>query len=114
MNITNNTLYNTDDFAKLMAKNVNKTLFMIYKQNKDSSYNLENISFHNFTTNDNFYEQIIKTIKSIYISRDTFELTKNNNQIDIRLFGYIIEITNIPNLKLINEENLIKFIYENY
>jgi len=105
MNITNDNLYNTDDLVKIIAKNTNNTLFIIYNQNKDSSYNLENNSFHNFTTNDKFYQQIIKIIKSIYSCKDTFELSINNNQIDIRLFGYIIEITNIPNLK---------FIYENY
>ena len=27
MNITNDTLYDTDDLAKIIAKNVNKTLF---------------------------------------------------------------------------------------
>lgn len=114
MNITNDTFYDVDDFAKIIAKNVNKTLFIIYKQNKDSSYNLENILFHNFTTNENFYKQIIKTIKSIYNCIDTFELSKNNHQISLRLFGYIIEITNIPNLNLIKEEDLIKYIDINY
>lgn len=114
MNITNDTFYNSDDFAQIIARNVNKTLFLIYKHNKNSSYNLENISFHNFTTTDNFYKQIIKTIKYIYSSKYTFELSKYNNQINIKLFGFIIEITNIPNFNLIKEEELIKYIDENY
>jgi len=68
MNILYDTFFDADDFAKIIAKNENKTLFLFYNQNTDSSYYIKNILFHNFTTKENFYKQIIKTIKQIYNS----------------------------------------------
>lgn len=112
MNISNDTLYDTDDLAKIIAKNTNKTLFIIYNQNKDSSYYVRYICFHNFTSIENLCKQI-KKILSEFIY-DCFEIYVNKNFIDIRTLGCIMEISNIPNLDLISEKDLLKYINNKY
>lgn len=115
MNISTDTFYNLDEFAKIIAKNENKVLFLMYNQDKNSSYYIDNIMFHNFTTNENFCKQIIKSIKYFYGSCiDTYELFNDKNQMEIRLFGASIEIFNIPTDISINEIKINEYIKNNY
>lgn len=108
MNITHNTLYEPDDFAKIIAKNTNKILVLVYSQNSKGCYNLTYVSYLKFTDNNNLYNDIKNVIKNF--DGGCFEVGLNNEFIEIRFPNTIIEISNIPNFNLINEKELIKSI----
>ncbi len=111
MNIANNTLYEPDDFAKIIAKKTNKILVLVYSQDNKISYTLTYISFLEFTNNDNLYKNIKDVIKNF--DGGCCEVEIGNQHVDIRLPSTIIEISNIPNFDSINEKELIKGIKQN-